>query len=864
MFPANITRDEAQLRSSLLAVRSYDVHVDLSGRLADGTPLPEPASTFWTSTTVRFSSAAAHVRANLIAERLLVATLDGEPVTHDAFDGEHLALDLTEGDHELAVTAVMRYSHTGEGLHRFVDPVDDRVYLYSQFEVADARRMFPTFEQPDLKASFAFTVVAPELWTVMSNSPAASPEPSGDGLATWRFEPTPRVSTYITAVCAGEFHTVHDELVRPDGSTIPLSISVRRSLADHLDAERIFTTTKRGFEVFEEHFGSNYPFGDYAQVFVPEFNFGAMENAGCVTYRDEYIFTSRQTNAAYESRDNTILHEMAHMWFGDLVTMTWWDDLWLNESFAEWASHFAQDEIRARHADRSDPWATFCNSRKTWAYRQDQLPSTHPIAADMVDLEAVELNFDGITYAKGASALRQLVAFVGKDDFLAGVRAYFAKHAWGNTQLPDLLSALEAASGRDLSFFTHQWLQTAGVNTLRARFDASDGKFGTFGIEQSAHPDWPTLRRHRMAVGFYDLVEGRLIRTQRFEFDIDGGYTEVPEVVGSSVPRVILLNDDDLTYAKIRLDPDSLRSLVDHVHVLDSELARALCWGATWDLCRDGEMRVSDYVDLVLRGVGVETDLTAVNALLAQCRSAIDYYSARDARVDLADRFTAGLARLLKDAEPGSDHQLALARALAGSVRDADGAAVLQAWLAGEEVPFGLVVDTDLRWRLLTELARIGEANESDIADELKRDDTASGAERAAGARSARLGAASKDAAWNQAMSPDTPNETHSQVCVQFWHVDQESVNLPYVEHYLDVVRAIAEQRDGWGERSTIIRQHVLGLLFPRPLADREFLGRLDALMAELDAPDFVARMIAERRDDALRALRNQELNAGQ
>lgn len=863
MFAANITRDEAQLRSTLVNPHSYAVHVDLSGRLPDGTPISDPEARFWTTTRLRFSSVDGQVRANLIADRVLEASLDGEPLGPDAFDGEHLALSLTEGDHELFVTAVMRFSRTGEGLHRFVDPVDDRVYLYSQFEVADARRMFPTFEQPDLKATFEFTVVAPSGWTVVSNSPAVTPEPVDEQLSVWRFAPTPRISTYITAVCAGEFHTVTDSYVREDGSEIPLSLAVRQSLVPHLDAERLFTTTKRGFEVFEARFGSRYPFTDYAQVFVPEFNFGAMENAGCIVLRDEYIFTSRQTTASYESRDNTILHEMAHMWFGDLVTMTWWDDLWLNESFAEWASHFAQAEIRARYADRGDPWATFANSRKTWAYRQDQLPSTHPIAADMVDLEAVELNFDGITYAKGASALRQLVAFVGEEDFLAGVGAYFEEHAWGNTQLPDLLSKLEAASGRDLSFFTNQWLQTAGVNTVSPKFEASDGVFTSFAVEQRAHPDWPTLRRHRMAIGFYDLVDGRLTRTRRFELDIDGPQTQVPEAVGVSVPDLILLNDDDLTYAKIRLDPASLRTLVGHVHQLDSELARALAWGATWDLCRDGEMKVSDYVEMVLRGVGVETDLTAVTALLAQCRLAIDYYSARDQRTKLADRFTAGLAYLIKDAEPGSDHQLALTRALALSIRDDEGAAVLRAWLDGDEAPAGLVVDADLRWRLITQLARVGEASEADIAAELERDNTATGAERAAGARAARLGAASKDASWVAAMSPDTPNETHFQVCTQFWQLDQEGVNHPYVENYLDLVRAVAEQRDGWGERSTTIRQHVLGLLFPRPLADREFIDRLDALMVELDAPDFVARLVSERRDDALRALRNQELNAG-
>ncbi|QIK71171.1 aminopeptidase N [Propioniciclava coleopterorum] len=858
MFRANITRDEANTRSRQLRTASYEALVDLSGRLPDGTPLAQPEATFVSTTTARFSSIACVANANVIADEILSATLDGEAVPAEAFDGEHLTLTLAEGDHELVVTAVMRFSRTGEGLHRFVDPADDRTYLYTQFEVADARRMYVTFEQPDLKATFQLSVIAPQGWTVLSNAPAVEPVASGDDLARWDFPATKRLSTYITALIAGEFHSVTDEYVREDGSVIPLSIHVRTSLAEHLDADRIFETTKRGFAVFEEHFGQPYPFDDYAQVFVPEFNFGAMENAGCITFRDEYIFRSRQTSASYESRDNTILHEMAHMWFGDLVTMVWWDDLWLNESFAEWASHFAQEEIRARFGDRANPWATFTNSRKTWAYRQDQLPSTHPIAADMVDLEAVELNFDGITYAKGASALRQLVAFVGKDDFLAGVRAYFAKHAWGNTQLPDLLDELEVASGRDLSFFSSQWLQTAGVNTLAADWDERDGAFTRFAIRQWASPQWPTLRRHRIAVGLYNLVDGVLTRTDRVETDIDGESTDVPELVGKPRPDLLLLNDDDLTYAKIRLDPRSLATLVGNVHLLDDELARALAWGATWDLTRDGEMSASDYVDLVLRGVGVETDLTAVTALLGQARLAVDYYAPRADRKALAQRFTAGLAQLLKDAAPGSDHQLALTRALALSIGSEPGAAVLKAWLDGEEVPEGLVLDADLRWRLLTELARVGAAGEAEIAAELAGDRTATGAEKAAGARSASRDADAKAAAWRAATAEDTANETHFQIASQFWQLDQDEILAPYTDAYLDVVAEIGAQKGRWATASTTIRQHVLGLLFPRPLADRTFLTKLDAFLADHDLPDSVKRLVLERRDDALRALHNQ------
>ena len=859
MYPANITRAEAEQRSRGLTVQSYEVLVDLSGRVADAEDTGSQ-ETFVSSSKVTFSSEdAADTYLNLIADRLLSATLDGEPLDPAAFADHKLYFTAAPGQHELEAVAVCRYSNTGEGLHRFVDPVDGRVYLYTQFETADARRMYACFEQPDLKAAFQLTVIAPESWTVLSNSPAVAPTPEGDGLGRFSFAPTPPISTYITALVAGEFHTVTDSYTGV-AAEIPLSLSCRQSLVEHLDADRLFAVTKAGFEVFEEHFGFPYPFADYAQIFVPEFNAGAMENAGCVTIRDEYLFRSRTTNAAYEGRDNTILHELAHMWFGDLVTMTWWDDLWLNESFAEWASHFAQGKIRDSGAPRDDPWATFANSRKTWAYRQDQLPSTHPIAADMVDLEAVELNFDGITYAKGASALRQLVAFVGEEQFLAGVRAYFAQHAWGNTRLTDLLTALTEASGRDLCYFAEQWLQTSGVNTLCVEFEIdADGVFTRFAIRQTASPTWPTLRRHRLAVGLYTEADGALTRTDRVEIDIEGELTEVPELLGRPQPDLILLNDDDLTYAKIRFDPRSMTTLVAHLAGLDSSLSRALAWGAAWDMCRDAEVPAADFVTLALGGVGTETDLTVVGAVLNQARTAIDYYAPPATRDELNQRCTRGLAGLLKAAEPGSDHQLAFARALIASAESEAAVGLIQAWLGGEEAPTGLAVDTDLRWLIVTQLARRGVIGEAEIAAEAQRDATAAGAERAAGARAALPTAEAKQWAWQQATAePGVPNETHYQVCSQFWQLGQAEVLRPYTEAYLDVAQAISEGRDGWAQRSSAIRQHVLGLLFPRPLADREYLARLERWVAETSPSDSVLRQVSERWDDAERALRCQ------
>jgi len=548
------------------------------------------------------------------------------------------------------------------------------------------------------------------------------------------------------------------------------------------------------------------------------------------------------------------------MWFGDLVTMTWWDDLWLNESFAEFASHFAQAEIRNQTGVGDDPWATFTNARKNWAYRADQLPSTHPVAADMVDLEAVELNFDGITYAKGASVLRQLVAFVGTEAFLAGVRAYFTKHAWGNTQLTDLLEALTEASGRDLGFFAAEWLQAAGVNTLKAEFAVDqDGFFTSFAIRQTAPAEWPTLRHHRLAVGLYAENDGTLMRTDQVEIDIEGELTEIPGLVGKNRGDLVLLNDDDLTYAKIRLDAVSLHTLVSSIGKLDSALGRALCWGAAWDMCRDAELSAADYVSVALNGIGTETDLTAVASILGQCRTAIDLYAPPADRAELNDRFVAGVARLLKEAEPGSDHQLSFARALASAAHTPAVSSVLQAWLIGHEIPDGLAVDTDLRWHLLTNLSRLGGVSEVEIAAELAVDNTARGAEKAAGVRAASPDAASKAEAWRLATGEDTANETHFQICSSFWQFDQNETLQPYLASYQEVVETISAGRDGWGDRSSAIRQHVLGLLFPKTLMDRESLTAFDAWLDEVELTDAVSRQVIERRDDAERALLCQE-----
>ena len=832
----NLTREEAQQRAAVIKPSHYVVELDLSG---------ESTERFASTTSIQFSATpGASTFADLVDGDIASITLNGIQLDPATYTDSRIPLHDLQAENELRVEATCRYSHSGEGLHRFVDPVDDRVYLYTQFEVPDARRVFTTFEQPDLKATFEFHVTAPADWSVTSNSTTPEPEAVRDGVAVWHFAPTKKMSTYITALVAGHYHQVTDVYSGVYGE-IPLGVFCRQSLVEHLDADEIFTISKQGFEFFEGAFEMGYPFGKYDQLFVPEYNMGAMENAGCVTFRDELIFRSRQTIAAYEQRANTILHEMAHMWFGDLVTMRWWDDLWLNESFAEFAAHHSSTQATRF----TDAWTGFTNNRKNWAYRQDQLPSTHPIAADNYDLHAVEANFDGITYAKGASALRQLVAWVGEKDFFAGLRAYFTKHAYGNTELTDLLAELEEASGRELGDWSKEWLQTSGVNTLRADFDVdADGRFIRFDVEQTAIAEYPTLRRHRIAIGLYNRVEGQLVRTERVEVDVRGASTPVTDLIDHQAPDLILLNDDDLTYAKIRLDERSFATLVESIGTFQDSLPRALCWGSAWDMTRDAELPARDFVALVLAGVGAESDLTAVGALLRQGQSAVSLFSSDQDRPEFAERWESGLRRLVQQADAGSDHQLAFVRAYASA---ASGPDYLRALLNGELD--GLEVDADLRWTLIKALARIGSADEQEVTAELARDDTNSGRENAAAALAIRPLADAKAEAWRRAaVDSDTPNETRRQIAAAFQVSGQAEVLEPYVDQYLSMAETIVDELGVW------IGQTALVYLFPLANPSPETLAKVDAWLASTKAPAAAVRYVSEGRDDLARALRAQ------
>ncbi len=850
----NLTRDQAVERAALVTVDSYKIELDLT----DGNGAPGER-TFRSVTTVTFDAlAGADTVIDIAADKVRSATLNGVEIDVSGYDeSAGIALVGLDEHNVVVVDADCMYSHTGEGLHRFVDPVDDEVYLYSQFETADAKRMFACFDQPDLKATFDVTVTAPAHWQVVSNGAAAEVE---NGVHT--FVTTPRMSTYLVALIAGPYARWDDNYSDSYGD-IPLGIFCRASLAEYMDAERLFTQTKQGFGFYHQNFGLPYAFGKYDQLFVPEFNAGAMENAGAVTFLEDYVFRSKVTRASYERRAETVLHEMAHMWFGDLVTMRWWDDLWLNESFATFASVLCQSEA----TEFAEAWTTFANAEKSWAYRQDQLPSTHPVAADIPDLAAVEVNFDGITYAKGASVLKQLVAYVGLDNFLAGLRDYFRAHGFDNATFSDLLTALEKASGRDLSDWGSQWLKTTGLNTLSADFDVdADGRFTRFAIRQSgAEPGAGETRVHRMALGIYDTgaaeaaTRDKLVRVHREELDIEGELTEVPALQGVSRGKLILVNDDDLTYCAVRLDEESLTTALSRIADIAEPLPRTLVWSAAWEMTRNAELRARDFVSLVCSGVHAETEVGVAQRLLLQAQTALGSYAepgwaCEQGWPTFADR----LLELARAAEPGSDHQLAYVNALCSSVLKMRHIEVLSALLdtsPDEKGLAGLVVDTDLRWRIVSAMARSGvidaDGPETPFIDaEAQRDLTAAGKRHAGAASAARPQMAVKERAWTEVLEDDTlPNIVGRAIIGGFVARGQAELLQPFTSRYFEAIPGV------WERRSSEVAQTVVIGLYPSWDISEDGIAAADRFLAD-ELPPALRRLVIEGKAGVERALK--------
>ena len=859
----NLTRLEAADRSATVHTRSYDVTLDLT----------RGETVFGSSTTVRFTSApGSSTFIDLIAPVVHSISLNGRALDPaEVYADSRITLTGLAADNELVVVADCAYMHTGEGLHRFTDPADGETYLYSQFEVPDSRRVFAVFEQPDLKASFAFTVTTPSSWTVLSNSPTPEPTPTEDsdgsgGAHTFAFAPTEPMSSYVTAIVAGPYVGATDEYVASDGRTVPLGVYCRKSLVEHMDSAEILDLTKRGFAYYEDLFATPYAFTKYDQIFVPEFNAGAMENAGCVTHRDDYIFRSRPVEARVERRAVTILHELAHMWFGDMVTMTWWNDLWLNESFAEFTSTLATAEITRW----DQAWTTFQTLEKGWAYNQDQLSSTHPVAAEINDLHDVEVNFDGITYAKGASVLAALVGYVGRENFFAGIQRYLAAHAYSNAELGDLLRELEAVSGRDLSSWTRLWLQEAGVTTLRLEVVTdADGVITQAAVRQEIPADSPaSLRPHRVAIGSYSPTgrgaDTHLERTDRIELDVDGELTQVPELVGAKRADVLVLNDDDLTYAKVRLDDESLSHGLTNIETFAESLPRSIVLASAWDMVRDGELAASHFLNAALQALDVEEHSSVIQGLLGRITTCLSAFLPPAVRRDLAPGTADRLLELARAAQAGSDKQLQLVRAVAAHAVTGEQLDVVAGFLEGTSALEGLDVDQDLRWDLLTGLVAAGRFGEERIHAEEARDRTTTGRERAAEARAAIPTPEAKEATWRALVDDSSmPNETQVRVLRGLTSVERRpDLLVPFVSEYVEAIDSL------WSSRTFHMAENLLTGLWSCATVGLDGADPAAALEGWLEshaqAPAALRRIVRENLDDTRRVARAQAAETGE
>ena len=840
----NLSRAEAKERADHLYVHSYVVTLDVT----------KDEEVFYSKSEVKFScnkkGYATFIDA--VGRSVISATLNNQPVDTANFDGESIFLTNLEEENHLVIEMQAEYSKSGEGLQRSVDPSDGEVYLYSQGETAHIRNMFACFDQPALKATFTLNVTTPGHWEAVSNNPVESKTSKGD-LVEWKFSTTPRISTYLDALIAGPYSSVQD--VYKGVKEIPMGIYCRKSMMQYLDPDDIFLITKQGFEYFEKTFGLAYPFEKYDQIAVVDFNFGAMENAGAVTFREDVlVFRSHVPEKAYLARANTILHEMAHMWFGDMVTMSWWDDLWLNESFAEWSSYLALSEgTRFKGA-----WSEFNCARKNWAYRQDQLSSTHPIIADMVDMEAVNANFDGITYAKGASVLHQLVAHVGRPQFIAGLQKYFAKHAWGNTTLNDLLVELEATSGRKLDAWVNTWLQTAGVNTLRPVLDIDGDTYKSVTISQET-PLVPAgskeLRPHRLAVGLYDISRDALKLRKSVELDVVGASTFVAELAGQKVADLLLINDRDLSYAKLRFDERSIATLKTHLGKFDDALARALCWAAIWDMHRDAEISSADFIEIALNGLAGESDDAIVNIVLGQLGTSVEAYTKDANRNAAREKLADGLWALTNSSAAGSDLQLLISRAFAINAHTEAQTANIRALLNGSAP--GLKVDADLRWYFLIALTERGATTKAELDAELAKDNTTTGNLAYETCLAAMPTSDAKAYAFNKGLDADVATSVRTALVAGFQRPIQAQLLEPFVPLYFDNLISV------WESRSYEPAAKFVSGFYPSWVVKQSTVDLTNAWLAGAgkDSPAVLRKLVKESQDGLIRALKVQELD---
>ncbi|KIF78652.1 aminopeptidase N [Streptomyces sp. 150FB] len=822
-----LTRDEAQTRAQLLDVHRYTVALDLT----------TGDETFDSRTVIHFTTrAAGDTFVELKPATLRSVTLDGHTIDPATLTENRLALTgLDAGAHELRVDADMLYSRTGEGMHRFTDPADGETYLYTQMFMEDVQRVFAAFDQPDLKAVFELTVTAPEAWTVLGNSIAT---PTGQG--RWTLAPTPLISTYLVAVAAGPWHSV-----RTEHAGIPFGIHCRRSLAPHLDtdADELLDLTRACYDRYHVKFTEPYPFDSYDQAFVPEFNAGAMENPGLVTFRDEFVFRSAVTETERQTRAMVIAHEMAHMWFGDLVTLAWWDDIWLNESFAEYMGYQTITEA----TQYTGSWVDFGIGRKAWGYDADQRPSTHPVAPDheaVPDTASALLNFDGISYAKGASALRQLVAWLGEKDFLAGINVHIERHKYGNATLADFIDSLARSTDRDVHTWAERWLRTTGVDTLTPEITTTPAGW-TLDVAHTGS------RPHHIHAGTYDrdvVDPARLVRRDLLELDLPA--TADATARPGRRPALVVLNDGDLTYAKVRLDPESWNTALDALSGVPDALTRAVIWNAARDMVRDGELPPTAYLEAARAHLPREQDLAVVEGVLAFAAGQITdrYLTPEDRPAGLAT-LTAVCRDLIRRTEDGSHPGLRLAavRHFIDAATQPEG---IQDWLTSGGVPGGPELDPELRWRVLKRLAVLGAIDEGAIATELEHDPSATGQEGAARCRAALPDPEAKAAAWDRLFgSDDLSNYLFVATAQGFWQPEQTDLVKEYVPRFFPEAAAVAARR------GPVIAAAAGRYAFPGHAIDQD---TLDLGRQCLDGDELLPalrRALIDQLDDLRRAL---------
>ncbi|MEU2153594.1 aminopeptidase N [Streptomyces sp. NPDC019396] len=825
-----LTRNEAQTRAELIDVHRYSIELDLT----------TGDQNFDSRTAIRFTARAdGDSFIELKPATLRSVTLDGQPLDPETLDGNRFPLKgLTAGEHELRIAAAMRYSHTGEGMHRFTDPTDGETYTYTQLCMDDAQRVFAAFDQPDIKAVFELSVTAPKGWTVLANGVTTH---QGDG--RWTAAPTPLISTYLVGVAAGPWHSV-----RTEHAGLPFGIHCRRSLAPYLDADadEILDATRACYDRYHEKFEEPYPFDSYDQAFVPEFNSGAMENPGLVTFRDEFVYRSAVTDTERQTRAMVIAHEMAHMWFGNLVTLRWWDDIWLNESFAEYMGYQTLAEATSRF---TGIWTDFGIARKTWGYDADQRPSTHPVAPDpdaVPDTASALVNFDGISYAKGASALRQLVAWLGEKDFLAGINRHFTRHRFGNATLADFIDSLAAVTDRDVHAWAEVWLRTTGIDTLSAEVAEADGGW-QLAVAQDGN------RPHRIAVGAYDrdpVESGRLVLRERFETDVPQTRQGETATRPGRRPALVVLNDGDLTYAKVRLDGTSGEAALRTLSGIPDALTRAVVWNSLRDMVRDGQLEPVTYLETARAHLPEEPDLAVVQGVLGFARThVLDRYLAPDDRPAGLALITDLTRDLIRRTEDGSNSGLRLT-----AVRHFIDAAVhpngLHDWLDGGSVPGGPELDPELRWRILARLAVLGAIGETEIAAELDRDPSATGQEGAARCRAALPTPEAKEAAWSRLFdSDDLSNYLFTATAQGFWQPEQAELVRDYVPRYYPAAVALAARR------GPAIAQAAGQYAFPAHAVDAEHLRVGEACLHDSELTPALRRRLVDQLDDLKRAL---------